>query len=110
MNYKLHITGKAQQDLVEAADYIEFILYNPTAADALLEEAGAEFHSLTFMPEKHALAEDPVLRVWGIRFITVKNYLAFYTIDEEVGIVYVIRFLHSKREWATLLRKGTDLK
>lgn len=110
MNYKLHITRRAEQDLVEAADYIEYILYNPTAADALLEEAELRFRDLTFMPEKHELAEDPVLRAWGIRFITVKNYMAFYTIDDKNDVVYVVRFLHLKREWATLLRKGINLK
>lgn len=109
MKYRVHITGKAEQDLADAADYIEFVLYNPTAADALLEEAESGFRKLTFMPEKQALADDPVLKAWGIRFIAVGNYIAFYVIDVNAGIVYVVRFIYSKREWAAILRKGIVL-
>ncbi len=39
MNYQIHITKKAEQDLEGAADYIEFTLLNPDAADALLDKA-----------------------------------------------------------------------
>ena len=39
MKYYLLITSIAQHDISEAADYIEFVLKNPKAADDLLEEA-----------------------------------------------------------------------
>lgn len=109
MKYRLHITRKAEQDFIDAADHIEFVLYNPIAADALLEEAESRINELVFMPEKHALADDPVLRAWGIRFITINNYLAFYTIDEIAGIVYVVRFIYSKRNWTAILHRGFEL-
>jgi len=32
MTYSIHITRKAKQDMVQAADYIEFTLLNPDAA------------------------------------------------------------------------------
>ena len=38
MSYNLHITSVAQRDISQAADYIEFVLKNPKAADDLLEE------------------------------------------------------------------------
>ena len=66
MNYDIHITRKAELDLNEAADYIEFTLLNPKAADDLLDKVDEEiskqeklgFHSsswptvfrLTFTP------------------------------------------------------------
>ena len=37
MKYELHITRAAENDLNEAADYIEFVLMNPQAADHLLD-------------------------------------------------------------------------
>lgn len=36
MNYQVHITKTAEHDIAKAADYIEFVLKNPQAADHLL--------------------------------------------------------------------------
>ena len=36
MNYQVHITSTAEYDIMQAADYIEFTLKNPDAAEHLL--------------------------------------------------------------------------
>ena len=64
---------------------------------------------LTQMPEKLRLVDDPVLAVWGIRFIRVNNYLAFYTIDEDKKVVIIVRFLYQKSNWNTILRQDFSL-
>ena len=99
MNYQVHITKTAEHDIAKAADYIEFVLKNPQAAD----------HLLTQMPEKLQLVDDPVLAGWGIRFIRVNNYLAFYTIAEDKKVVIIVRFLYQKSNWNTILRQGFSL-
>ena len=104
MTYSVHITNKGEQDIIEAADYIEFTLLNPSAADSLLDAAENEIGKLSFMPEKYPIIDDPVLKKWEIRFIPVKNYLAFYVIDEDTHTVHIIRFLHGKRNWKKILR------
>ena len=109
MRYDIHITHTAENDINDAADYIEFILLNPTAADDLLDDAEAEIKRLTSFPEKHQLIDDPVLQAWGIRFIVVNNYLAFYVISEPEKTVYIVRFLYTKRDWITILKKGFTL-
>jgi len=106
MNYGIHITEKAEHDLTEAADYIEFNLLNPEAADGLLDKADQEINKLVFMPEKHQLVNDPVLASWGIRMIVVNNYLAFYVIDEGTKTVHILRFLYEKRNWISILRNS----
>ena len=35
MSYSIHITATAERDILRAADYIEFTLKNPTAAEHL---------------------------------------------------------------------------
>ena len=50
-----------------------------------------------------------MLKAWGIRFIQVKNYLAFYVIAEEESRVYIVRFLYGKRDWVGILRQGFSL-
>ena len=104
MNYSLHITGKAEADLNSAADYIEFTLLNPQAADDLLDKAEEEISKLSYMPQTQRLVDDPVLNAWGIRFITVNNYMAFFTIDEQSKTVYIVRFLYGKRNWIEILK------
>ena len=38
MKYTVRIAERAQKDIEEAADYIEYALKNPQAADSLLDE------------------------------------------------------------------------
>lgn len=83
MSYQIHITSTAEHDIMRAADYIEFTLRNPDAADNLLDAATEQIGSLADLPQKFCLVDDPVLASWGIRFAIINNYLAFYTIDEE---------------------------
>lgn len=78
MNYKLHITHAAEQDLSNA-DYIEFTVKNPSAADKLIDIAEQKISELTLFPKAHSIIDDPVLSVWEIRCLVINNYLAFYT-------------------------------
>ncbi len=109
MSYRIHITSAAERDLNRAADYIELILKNPKAADALLDEAEKQIHSLSEFPERFRLADDPILSSWGIRLVAVNGYLAFYTISEEKKLVTVVRFLFQKSNWGSILRQGFPL-
>ena len=109
MMYNIHITATAERDILRAADYIEFTLKNPTAADHLLDAATEQINSLSDMPEKFRLVDDPILASWKIRFIIVNNYLAFYTIDKEKQLVIVIRFLYQKSNWNSILLQGFSL-
>jgi plasmid stabilization system protein ParE len=109
MSYDIHITSTAERDLIRAADHIEFNLKNPKAADDLLDEAEKQINSLSDFPEKFRLVDDPVLASWGIRFVIVKGYLAFYTISEEDTRVIVVRFLFQKSNWNAILRQGFSL-
>lgn len=107
MNYHLHITSVAQRDISQVADYIEFVLKNPKAADDLLEETDQKINALLPFPQEHPIVEDKLLAAWGIRFTQIKNYLAFYVIEENQ--VTVIRFLYAKSDWISILKVGFPL-
>lgn len=104
MSYEVFSTRAADRDILKAADYIEFVLHNPQAADALLDEVDIKINSLSENPERYAVVSDPVLKSWQIRFIQVRNYLAFYVISECERRVYVVRFLYGRRDWISILR------
>jgi len=107
MNYHVHISKKAEKDLARAVDYIEFSLKNPQAADSLLDEAEAALSSLAQMPKRYAVTDDKLLAAWGIRFIQVKKYLAFYVVNDETQTVNIIRFLYGKSDWRSILGMGS---
>ena len=110
MNYEIRITAKAQYDINQTADYIEFSLKNPQAAMTLLDEIDLEISSLSQMPQRYALVSDKLLSAWGIRYVKVKNYLVFYTISDETATVHIVRFLYGKSNWRVLLQNdfGTN--
>lgn len=107
MSYHLHITSAAERDIFQAADYIEFVLKNPKAADDLLEETDQKINALLPFPLEHPIVEDKLLAAWGVRFTQIKNYLAFYVVEK--NRVTVIRFLYAKSSWISILKAGFPL-
>lgn len=65
MKRSIDITRKAERDIQEATDYLEFELFSPKAV------------SLAEYPGRHCLVDDPVLRSREIRFFPVDNYIFF---------------------------------
>lgn len=109
MTYSIHITAAAERDMASASDHIEFVLKNPKAADDLLDEAELKINSLSTFPGRFSLAEDPLLASWGIRFVQIKNHLAFYVVSQEDRRVTVVRFLYGKSNWISILKQGFSL-
>lgn len=101
MKYNLYITRQAERDIQAAADYIEFDLYDPKASDDLLDEVERSISDIVEFPLKYRLADDPVLKSRGIRCFVIKNYLVFYVVEDQT--IYIVRFLHQKRIWISIL-------
>ncbi len=110
MSYSTHITNRALQDMDAAASYIRFTLLNPDAAIHLLVKAREDIDSLADFPKRNPLVDDPILSSWGVRFIVIQGYLAFYVVSEEDKRVHVIRFLHGRRDWIQILKQDFTLK
>lgn len=109
MSYSIHITATAERDMINASNHIEFVLKNPKAADDLLDAAELKISSLADFPQKFKLVDDPVLSSWGVRFVVVNGYLAFYVIAEDTQKVIIVRFLFQKSNWTAILRHGFPL-
>ena len=87
MKYNLCIAEKAENDLNSASDYISFKLMNPDAAFHLRKATDEAILSIPKYPKKHPIVQDPFLAYFNVRFVVVKNYLLFFTIDESEKIV-----------------------
>ena len=104
--YRITITEVAKKDIASAADYIKLVLKNPKAADDLLDEIEGRIKSLRTMPQIHQVVDDPVLGEFEIRAVLIKNYMAFYQIDESGKSVNIVRFLYQKRDWVSIVASG----
>ena len=101
--YNVEVTQIAEQDYYKAEAYIKYELYNQKAASGLAKKLHEAIKDLSFFPTKYPICNDDFLRVWGIRFVPVNNYLLFYIVRENESAVYVIRFLYAKRAWQNIL-------
>ena len=87
---------RAEQDLLEIADYIA--VADPRAADRQLHRLQDSFRRLGDFPEL-GTAHDDVRR--GMRLLPVAPYLILYRIAGEG--VEIVRVVHGAREWQELL-------
>lgn len=112
MNFNIHVTRHAYIDMQEALNYIAYKKFNPDAAESLQDDIEAMGRSLVEYPGKYPgkypFVPDEVLRNWGIRFVMVKEYYMFYTIRGNT--IYLVRFLHRRQDWFSILRTGIGLE
>jgi len=89
MEFQVIITPLAEQDLGQIGRYIA--RNNAAAAYPFCNELVFTTQSLKNFPHRHGnLARRP-----NIRKLPYRNYLIFYKIHEDAGIVEILRFWHS---------------
>ena len=108
MIYSIEISEISLQELDETVEYISETLQNETAAENLYNEFYKKAHSLITNPMRYALVRNKYLASKGIRLMTVNNYNLFYVVREDVNIVRIIRFMHSRRNWVNLLKESEE--
>jgi toxin ParE1/3/4 len=94
----------ANQDLIEAADYLQQA--SPRAATRLLTAAEKTFEFLAEMPDRGSPWESDNPKTAGIRFFHIKGFpkhLVFYR--PLPGGVDIIRVLHSSRDLQAIFEK-----
>lgn len=104
MTYKINLTKIALSDIRSAALYISDTLMNKSASNRLLDNIQEKLDLLSVAPYMNPLVNDSFLSTNGIRFQMIDKYMAFYIVDEDTKAIYVIRFIHSRRDWNYLLK------
>lgn len=102
--YDYVLTETAECDIDEAFTYISDVLSNPDAASDLADELEAQLEKICKRPTTGKQVENEFLRrndVW--RFL-VKNYIAYYLIDEENETIVVLRFVYGKRDQDVIVK------
>jgi len=106
--WEIVFTDVAENDLLRASEYIAEILKAPAAAENLIIETEKAIGNLANFPLWCPLVSDEYFSERGVRFLRVKNYLAFYVVDEMKQVVSIIRFLYARRDWISLLGQENE--
>ena len=101
--YRVVITEPAEADIMDIHTYIAKELNVPTAARNMVLDIRKALRTLSFSPQGFPKVRDNRLAAKGYRWIPVKKYMAFYTIDEPDKIVNVERILYGGRNGQWLL-------
>ena len=101
--YDMVISEAAEADLDGIADYISYELKEPTTALKQLARIEEAMTTLEKLPERHGIVQDKYLAAKGIRKLLVDNYLIFYTVNKSANIINIVRVLHGRRDWESIL-------
>jgi addiction module RelE/StbE family toxin len=101
--YRVDISEPAEDDLRDIVRYIAAQLYAPLTALKMMEFIDESIQKLSEMPHSYPLVRDKRLASMGYRQMNIKNYIAFYTINEKEKVVDVERILYNRRNWVHIL-------
>ena len=101
--YELALTDEARADIRAAVRYLAVELRQPDPAETLLNSFDAALASLEQFPARCGLVHDPALAALGIRMAVVQRYLLFFLLDRSAHTVTVLRVLHGRRAWLSIL-------
>ena len=105
MSYTVKITDTAKNDLREIAFYIADSAKNVDVALKFVRELQERCGQLVNFPNSGAFPKDRILKSSGYRFLTHKEYLICYTVDEDNKTVYVSAFFNAKKDYLRVLNK-----
>ena len=101
--YDVIIETTATSDLRGLFRYITETLKEPVAAKRIYKSIREKIENLDQMPQRHPLVRDETLAGRGLRWMPAENYSVFYVIEEENRKVSVLRILHGRRDWQSIL-------
>ena len=102
--YNYVLTESAEADIDEAFDYIANELVNPDAASAFADELEEKLEEICKTPKAGRPVHNPYLKRDDIRRVLVKNYIAYYLIDEKKENIVVLRVVYSRRNQDKVLK------
>ncbi|MCD8221097.1 MAG: type II toxin-antitoxin system RelE/ParE family toxin [Clostridiales bacterium] len=104
-NYEVKITPYALEQMAEIRDYIVYQLQNPDAARNLIETIQAEVMKLNQMPDRFRPVDEEPWGNRGVRKLLIKNFYAYYWIEEEAAVVHVTAVTYAMRNQKNVLKE-----
>ena len=104
MSYTVVITDTAKQDLREIALWIAEQSKDIEIAKHFVNELREKCQKLDILPTTGSFPRDRVLKSFEFRFVTYKEYLIFYLIEEESRTVNVMAIFNAKKDYMRVMR------
>lgn len=104
-DYKIILTRRAKDDIIDIGDYITYTLLEPETARNFIIGLRNAMSRLKELPERYPLVDDVVLASQGIRCMPYKNHYIFYEIMDMMKTVIILRVGHNRRNWKEILIK-----
>jgi addiction module RelE/StbE family toxin len=98
MNYEIHLTSEAQNDLCGIFEYIAYDLQSVQNAAGQIDRLEKGIASLHQMPERFRTYDKEPWRSRNLRIMPVDNYLIFYIPDHDKGTVTILRVMYGGRD------------
>ena len=97
--YKIQLSIKAKNDIKNVVRYIKYELLEPSIAEKYANLIEKEIKSLEHCPQKFAIIDREIIGSDNVRKLIIKNYIAFYRINENNRIVNIERVLYGSSNW-----------
>lgn len=103
MKYIVKITNTAKKDLKEISAWILKESKDIITTKKFTQELISECEKLDTFPNAGSYPKDKILVSLEFHYITYKNYLIFYKVDENSKTVNIMAVLNSKRDYVRYL-------
>lgn len=97
MAYKVVETESFIKSLSETFDYIITNFKNPTIVNDMLDTIDDASELLRLYPDMYAVFEPSYELEFIIRRFPVKDYFVFYTVNDDLEEVQLLKIIHSSR-------------
>lgn len=97
--YQIRFLSIAEEDFNEIISFIA--ADNPDASYAIANKIERHQELLSENPNLGRTPRDEEIKNLGFRYLSIHNYLIFYTIEEK--IIFIHRILYGTRNYKTLL-------
>jgi toxin ParE1/3/4 len=105
MNYTVKFTDTAKEDLREIAYRIADESGDKSVAKRFITELREKCAVLENFPGSGAFPKDRMLLSAGYRYLVHKDYLIFYSFEEETLLVYILAVFHEKQDYVGVMKK-----
>lgn len=97
--YDVKLSGMAKEDLKKIVTYIKKNLNEPTIAKKYAQIIKEKIKTLEYMPQRNMIIYDETIKDMELRKLIIKNYIAFYRINEQNKVVSIERILYCASNW-----------
>ena len=101
--YDVKLSIEAKKDLKNIVSYIKNVLKEPNIAKKYAKMLRVEIENLECFPQKHTTIDNEEIKDLNMRKLIIKNYIAFYRINEEKKKVNVDRIIYGASDWINKL-------